>query len=135
MKKILSFLLSLSLIFVTNIFAEKSTTPIKLRKNHLKKIESISKIFANELKKKNIIEVTIINFTDFKGRELKIGKDISVAFRKNFSKEGFKVVDNSEIKIVGRMANFKDDKNKWKIEIKAFSGEKILTSYVGILKF
>lgn len=126
------------LVFMSpeGIIAGKREYKLKLTKYHVTKIERIVNIITNELNKRSIRELDIKDFTDIKGRDLKIGKEIADKFREIMAKKGFTINKNASTIISGKMINYKDAPKRWKVDIRVESKEsKIITSYSAIFNF
>lgn len=137
--KIKVFLIFIFLTFILTphrVTAGKRDQKVKFTKDHITKIDRIANFISVELNNRYIKEIEIADFTDFNGRQLRIGKEMSGRLREIMSKKGFSINKNAVVLVTGKMANFKDQPKRWKVDIRVQSKEgKIITSYTAIFNF
>lgn len=115
------------------VAGEKGNQKVKFTKENMAKIERIVNFLSVELNNRHIKEIEIVDFTNFEGKQLKIGQEMAKRFREIMSKKGFSINKNAVVMLTGKMVNFKDHQRRWKVDIRVQSKEgKIITSYTAI---
>ncbi|MBI1811661.1 MAG: hypothetical protein HY035_00915 [Nitrospirae bacterium] len=119
--------------------AQKQNPP--LSKEEIQKLRDIAVIIAEEITRRNIKSVTIIDFKDIEGNPSKRGKTVAAEFRKQMEalgKANFTVKDSGGGALVtGMFLPFKGG-DKWRLDIKVIEAlspdNRLITSYSGFFR-
>lgn len=129
-------LIILSIFCYISLNLESAEKKERLSRINTRKIKKIAEFISNELKAKEIMTIKYEEITDTKGRRSTRTRLISYELKKQLKNNNIILSDEGVVKVKGVLIRFKDDRNKYRLQIDATMPDgNIITSYTGIIRW